>query len=560
MRIPNRIAMLLTFCGLLVFPRAILAGDEYAGKYTGASLAVEILAENAAYTGTIQLGARQFPLKAHTENGSLQGTFSSGGNDFPFTAMLADGTLTLSTGGATYVLKKDAAPVNPLAAPQPINPLAAGGNTGDAPVGYSVVTTTDSGKAITAQKPDATTVLAAMKATFPDLERFFGSRPTVLGAYENQQDHKSGTATFSVSSKGKQLTGLVSCKIGDHGAAVAVVYCSADASPAEWKKLTADAPRDANRAALPQLTQYRFADGTGSIGLADGWTTQAQSCMSVVQIKGPADQAIGIGFCLPVQTPDSPIVQIQQQLAANARQWGMPPPPPPKMFIAPFTDPADALNNLVPQVSQFSQDAGSFALEIDNLKTLPQDVKPCLPGGKAALVTYGVTKTLNGTRTHYLAGARIDITPIGAGAWMFYMTEILAPDKTFEQDAPVMLAMVKSLKVNNEVVAELTRANLDASNQRFEMMQQAHREQMAGFEEQNKAWERRQLQESRSFADFDEVIVGDRTVLDTATGNRSSVDLGNVDAIVNRLNEADPGRYKQIPLRDEMYPLPADQR
>jgi len=43
-------------------------------------------------------------------------------------------------------------------------------------------------------------------------------------------------------------------------------------------------------------------------------------------------------------------------------------------------------------------------------------------------------------------------------------------------------------------------------------------------------------------------------VLDTETGNRTSVDLGNVDRIVDKLNEGDPGRYKQIPLRDEMYP------
>jgi hypothetical protein len=39
----------------------------------------------------------------------------------------------------------------------------------------------------------------------------------------------------------------------------------------------------------------------------------------------------------------------------------------------------------------------------------------------------------------------------------------------------------------------------------------------------------------------------------------ASVDLGNVDRIVDRLNEGDPGRYKQIPLRDEMYPLPGGQ-
>jgi len=212
------------------------------------------------------------------------------------------------------------------------------------------------------------------------------------------------------------------------------------------------------------------------------------------------------------------------------------------------------MNKLVPQFSEFSKAAGSFGIEIDNLKELPQEVKPSLPNGKVALVNYGVTHVQNGEKTHFLAGARVEITPIGNGSWMFYMTEIAGPDKTFAADTPTMLAMINSLKVNNEVVAEKTRENIDASNRRFAQMQQAHKEQMDAFDRQNKAWERRSLETSRSNTDFDEVIRGDRTVLDTETGNRTSVDLGNVDRIVDKLNEGDPGRYKQIPLRDEMYP------
>ena len=46
-------------------------------------------------------------------------------------------------------------------------------------------------------------------------------------------------------------------------------------------------------------------------------------------------------------------------------------------------------------------------------------------------------------------------------------------------------------------------------------------------------------------------IRGQRTVMDTTTGEKQSVDLGNVDGIVNKLNVFQPGRYQQIPLRDE---------
>ena len=61
----------------------------------------------------------------------------------------------------------------------------------------------------------------------------------------------------------------------------------------------------------------------------------------------------------------------------------------------------------------------------------------------------------------------------------------------------------------------------------------------------------RQLIQSRAAADFDETIRGYRTVEDTRTGQRFSVDLGRVHDFVERRNARDPGRFREIPLRDE---------
>jgi hypothetical protein len=63
---------------------------------------------------------------------------------------------------------------------------------------------------------------------------------------------------------------------------------------------------------------------------------------------------------------------------------------------------------------------------------------------------------------------------------------------------------------------------------------------------------RQQLQADRSFADVDEGIRGYRKVYDTQTGQEADVNLGDVNGVVNALNEADPGRYVQVPLRDEV--------
>ena len=77
---------------------------------------------------------------------------------------------------------------------------------------------------------------------------------------------------------------------------------------------------------------------------------------------------------------------------------------------------------------------------------------------------------------------------------------------------------------------------------------------MAGYAQHNENWRQTEIAKGRSNADFVESIRGYRTVVDTQTGEKTSVDYNNVNEIVNSANEQNPGRYVQIPLRDEMYP------
>ena len=95
-----------------------------------------------AYTGAIDMGANQFPVRAEAKDGKLVGTFKDkSGQSFDFTATLSGDDMTLVTSGTPLPLKRQAAPpaippVNPLAglgsptpspaataAAQPLNPL-----------------------------------------------------------------------------------------------------------------------------------------------------------------------------------------------------------------------------------------------------------------------------------------------------------------------------------------------------------------------------------------------------------------------------------------------------
>ncbi len=545
----------LSCLAICLLSPAARAADNYAGKYESPKLSVEIIPDGDAYAGQIHLGQQAFPLKAREAGGHLQGAFNSQGHDYDFSASLQAEGLTLVTAGTTYTLKKVSAPVNPLAGPA--NPLARPQAAGPL-AEYLVVASTDSGKALSVQKAKATSVQAALEATFPDLAKYFDGRPTITNAFEDTRDHKSGGASFTAKLNGQPVKGLVSCRIGEKGAAVALVYCNANAPAEEWNKLATPSlearPTDAPAAQEIKLQEYKFSDGTGTMGLAPGWKTNATSCLHGITIEGPGDQTLTIGFSVSVVTPDSTAVQMQRQLEAQARQMGFAPPPPLQLLVAPFTGPADAMNNLVPQLSRVSQANRGPAIKIDKLTEM-QKVKPNLPNGTAALLTYGVTRITANEQKHYRALAQVETDPVGEGAWMFYSVELAAPDKTFDTDVPVMLAMAGSLKGNDAVIEQKTRDAINEQNRRFAIMQQAHRDQMDSYDRQNKAWERRQTQQARTNADFDEVIRGYRTVENTSTGERTSVNLGNVDKIVDTLNQYDPGRYKQIPLRDEMYPL-----
>ena len=162
---------------------------------------------------------------------------------------------------------------------------------------------------------------------------------------------------------------------------------------------------------------------------------------------------------------------------------------------------------------------------------------------------------------------------------------VQAPDATFDHDLPIMMAMVNSEKVDQNRTMQVAQARnqqmqqmgqqilaagaaqRQASYEQFQRDQQTradiHQQQMdqtqAGYDAHNQQFANDQLQRSRNSADFDESIIGTRTIYDTVTGQSGYANLTDVNGVVDSLNQAalDPNRFVQIPLRDQLYPLPA---
>jgi hypothetical protein len=434
---------------------------------------------------------------------------------------------------------------------------------------YRTFNATEYGKVLGVERSDARTLRAALQLTLADLTRYFRAPPSVYSAFADSKDPLSGGATFLVTAKGVKMKGLVTCKVGEPTTKVAVVYIRADATAAQWAQLVSPPP-DASAKASPgpapsgttaaastavgavPLQTYGFPDGTGSVGLAEGWTTNAQTGTRAALLLGPKDQAVSIGGMYTVQTPSSRL------------------PLYPGALVAPFGSAIEVFTALVPQFSQLSAKQGGPTRTIDHLVKV-DDPKHVLASAQLSVLRYGVTETSpSGGSKHYQGMAWVGLVPMKNGTFLVTLTQMRAPDETFEKDKPVMFEMLTSVKTNDAAIQRKSSQELAAQKQRFDAQQKAMRAQQAANDAQHKQyWDTQaaneaqhkqywdsQREQARRNDNFDEYIRGVRTVEDTQTGIKTSVDLGNVDKIVDDLNERDPGRFKEIPLRDEAHPLP----
>jgi hypothetical protein len=583
-----RALLQLASVGVFGLVTGLASAADYSGRYEDGTLAVTLTGQNGGYGGEIVMGQQRFPVQASEQGTQLNGSFVSDGNQFPFAAAFQADALVLSTGGKTYTLHRagqGGALPQPLPQPQQMGamPVAAAGDP-NALADFGAINGSQYGKVLSRQFPANTSAKAALQTTFPALARFFGARPTILGAYEDQKDHKSVGVSYSAQLNGQPVKGFVSAKVLDQGTSVLIVYCASNAPQGELGRLMKRPAPAAGANGQPAgngqtagngqggaadlqtaiaqvpLQTYTFPDNTGSVGIAQGWTTNAQT-IGGATITGPGDQKIVMGVGAEVITPDSQMIRMHNQLNANGMRMGGKPMAPINMLIAPVSpDAATTFKSLMDAINVMNRAKANPTTTLERI--VQANKTPSMsPKGTAAAIIFDFNKSDTGPNKHYRALIQFEYYFVGQSrdTWAFYATQLTAPAETFKQDLPVMLAQTNSLKENAAVIQQKTQQKIAAQNQWFQAQQAAQKKVEAAYDQQHKDWEHNQLIQDRSNANFDEYIRGYRTVQDTSTGDKTSVDLGNVHQVVENLNYYDPGRYKEIPLRDELYPLPGQQ-
>jgi hypothetical protein len=91
--------------------------DPWASTFSNEKLTLQLQGGSSQYQGQIRFQDQSFPVTGQSTDGrTLHGKFTSGGNTFDLSATLDGATVTLSTGGTTYRLRRQGA-TRPAAAP-----------------------------------------------------------------------------------------------------------------------------------------------------------------------------------------------------------------------------------------------------------------------------------------------------------------------------------------------------------------------------------------------------------------------------------------------------------
>lgn len=83
-----------------------LGADPLAGSYQGQNISLTLTGAGT-YTGELVFNGQAYPVQAVSNGQNITGNFSSNGSTFEFSATLTGTTLTLQSGGSSFVLEKN---------------------------------------------------------------------------------------------------------------------------------------------------------------------------------------------------------------------------------------------------------------------------------------------------------------------------------------------------------------------------------------------------------------------------------------------------------------------
>jgi hypothetical protein len=264
----------------------------------------------------------------------------------------------------------------------------------------------------------------------------------------------------------------------------------------------------AGAAATPTATlhQTAFPDGSGSIGLPDGWAITGAHAGEVTA-KGPGGAGLHFDWPIPALDPSDPRSRGLGRGGAGSL-----------VAIAHNTDAANAFKSAIAQLYQKRGKAPPTIEIVDTKRLSPQE--------SLLVANVGAVDGQSPTRSFIDIG----LGPLdNFGAYTIFLYTISFPQRIGEQAQPTVTAIFHSYKVNQDVAL----AEIRADNHKVQQFTQSTISDM----------NRRQDAQDRQFQAFDNNLL-DRTVIrDTDLNAHGTVSNDLAGALI----DANPNRFQEVP-------------
>jgi len=381
------------------------------------------------------------------------------------------------------------------------------------PPGFKIWADARGGSVVTTSQVQGRTPAEALVKTLDRLSGYFDGRPVIVAAF---QDKNAGCAqgTFMAKMGGQVVKGVATAQMSGRNAGVTVIYDRADRFAISFSRLTASPGKMASKPTV-KLHRVSLPDGSGTVGLPDGWRITGAN-KGMMDAVGPDGCVVSLGIYVPIQVPG-----------------GMNIPGSENLLWAPYGPPAEAIFTVGREMQRVYGRSVSQKLRIIEQHPTPSP----LVQGKAAFLHFTFMNEFNGRLSPCRGLAWVATAPTGPAQWMYYFSQVLAPDAAFARHLPAMLEIWKSWKVSDKVYQE--RLNNALANMR----------EIGRIVGEVSA--RREQAHSDAHYNWIEYIRDERLMKDTRYDTYTTQSLHYVDKLVDKLNDQEGyNRYEAVPLRE----------
>ncbi len=279
-----------------------------------------------------------------------------------------------------------------------------------------------------------------------------------------------------------------------------------------------------------KLTQTNFPDGSGSVGLPEGWRI-TEGMGGYALIEGPKGEWVILSRGFSAWDPRNPLTQ--QMMRAG-------PMPGNYVALAYGTDPTKAYLSIVAQAAA-KQHRQVPTVQINEAKPVTG------PDGVPLTVLTGGMDRHDGAGNRELIVQFYDHMgqPDRQGTWFLVLFQFLIPKPLLEQERATLVAIRRSYRENGAVIQSQNQEGLRRARISFEASQAANQANQAAFQsrmDQQHAVDESQGKRNQAFSNY---LLDNTAVVDTRTGEQGTVSNGYAQSLMQANSN-----FQEVPTED----------